>query len=851
MRASAVGLLLAGAAVCLLCGAAWADREKSWELDIPRQNVGTALSVLAQQTGTQLLFPYDAVTSQEANPLTGRYTLDEALEVMLRGTGLTGDVTSGGVIAISPETWATGQDQGGDMESEKKGVLAGLTAVVLSMFGADDATGQEPAESVSTRGILPVLEEIIVTAQKREERLIDVPMSMSVLTADDLARLGATRFRDFANTVPGMSFVDFGAGMSQITLRGVTNGSFDINSTVGLYIDEVPYGSSSPFTGAARHTLDVGLFDIDRIEVLLGPQGTLYGASTMGGLIKYVTGAPDPTRSGVDVRLGTSGTRDGDISYNGSVTVNSPFAGGKAALRATGYYSRDGGYIDNAGLGEEDVNSSDIYGGRADLLIAPSEALNIRFSAFAQDISRDGDGTTDYTFAGEPVDGELDQIRVFAEPFDSRFRLISGTVTYDLGSAVLTSISSYQTIRTKYDWDFSSTFVPLMQAFFGRTYSAVGNRQGPSTDKFTQEVRLAADGNERFKWAFGGYYTDETTDFVIDFVPIDAAGQPAPNDLASAFLPSSYEEYAAFGHLTWHLTEQFNVTGGIRYARNRQSNTQIASGLLVGSRPTGRSSEDVFTYLANARYHFNEHATFYVRYATGYRPGGPNFAATDPSTGDPIGQPAFDADTLNSYEVGLKAETANRKFGIQASGYYIDWNDMQINVIRGGFGAIANAPGGATIRGAELALAARPADGFTLKGTFAYQDAELSEADADLGGAEGERLPGVPRFTAGLSADYVFASPSLPTIGATFRYVSDRWASFDGSVGSLQYYLPEYETVDLRAGLTLGEVTMQLYLRNLLDERGQLSAVTSLATTARVAVTQPRTIGVTASMGFW
>lgn len=851
LQAPAVRLLLAGTMVCLLCGAGWADRDKSWAFDIPRQNVGTALSALAQQTGTQLLFPYDAVTSQEANPLTGRYTLDEALEIMLRGTGLTGGITGSGVIAISLETSATSQDQGDDMEREKKkGILAGLTSVVLSIFSVQNATGQDTAEGLSTGGT-PVLEEIIVTAQKREERLIDVPLSMSVLSADELARLGATRFRDFANTVPGLSFTEFGAGMTQVTLRGVTNGSFDINSTVGIYIDEVPYGSSSPFTGAARHTLDVGLFDIERIEVLRGPQGTLYGASTMGGLLKYVTRQPDPTRSGVDVRMGTSGTRNGNVSYNGAVTVNAPIAAGKAALRATGFYSRDGGYIDNAGLGQEDINSSDIHGGRADLLIAPSEAFSVRLSAFAQDISRDGDGTTDYTFAGAPVVGGLDQVRVFPEPFESRFRLISGTVTYDLGPAVLTSISSYQTTRTKYDWDFSSIFVPLLQTFFGRTYSAVGNRQGPSTDKFTQEVRLAADGNERFKWAIGGFYTDETTDYVIDLVLRDAAGQPAPNDLLSVFLPSDYEEYAAFGDLTWHLNSKFNVTGGIRYARNRQSNTQIGSGFLIGSRPTGHSSEDVFTYLANARYHFNDHATLYMRYATGYRPGGPNFAVDDPATGDPIGQPAFEADELKSYEAGFKAETEDRRFGIEASGYYIDWSNMQINVVRGGIASTANAAGGASVRGVELALAARLANALTLKGTFAYQDAELSEGDADLGGAKGERLPGVPRFTAGLNADYAFASRLQPTVGATLRYVSDRWASFNGSVGTPQYHLPEYETVDLRAGLTLGEVDMQLYLRNLLDERGQLSAVTSLGTTGRVALIQPRTFGVTASMGFW
>jgi iron complex outermembrane receptor protein len=688
----------------------------------------------------------------------------------------------------------------------------------------------------------------VVTVQKREERLINTPQSVSVLSADALAKAGALQFRDFATTVPGLTFTTVGAGYTQLALRGVTTG-FDVTPAVGIYVDDVPYGSSSGFAQGAQVTLDVGLFDIDRIEVLRGPQGTLYGASTMGGLLKYVTKRADAARFSVDAQAGSSGTEHGGVSYDGGMAVNAPIVAGKVAVRASGFYSHDGGYIDNLALGQDHVNRSGIYGGRTDLLFTPTSALTIRIGGFLQNISRDGEASANYTLAGAPKDGSLDQRRLFAEPFDQHFRLVSGTIAYDLGPATATSISSYQTTRTDMFFDFSSQFVPIF-ASIGLPYSAIGFPQGLNTKKFTEEVRLASSGTKPLEWLVGGFYTHEISENTQAFDLRDLAGQPAPNILYTFSSPSRYEEYAAFGDLTYHLTSKFDMSGGIRYAHNRQSFTQIGSGLLIGSAPTRRSSESVVTYLGNARYHFGDHATGYLRFATGYRPGGPNFVANDPTTGLPVAPPTFEADRLQSYEAGVKAETADRTLGFDLAGYYIDWNNIQINAVRGGFGVIANAPGGATVRGAELSLTANPTRDFTLAGAFAYQDAHLSEADPDLGGANGERLPNVPRFTAAVNADYNLPGSSLrPTVGATLRHISDRMAAFDrGPLG--QYRLPAYQTVDLRTGITLGPGNaLQLYVHNLFDSRGQL-AVFNNTGPGRVSILQPRTVGLTATTHF-
>jgi iron complex outermembrane recepter protein len=787
--------------------------------EIPAQRLETALQALAQQRDLQVICRTEVVGDLRTAGASGDLTTHEVLTQLLSGTGLTFRYLNENAITIVPTP-------------------AGPPSTSTEAAGADSDTSP------------PVIEEVVVTAQKRLERLIDTPQSVSVLTSDSLGKLDAVQFRDFANTVPGLNFTTNGAGYTRITMRGVTVGS-DLTPTVSTYVDEVPYGSSSTFAGAAFTAPDFGLFDIDRIEVLRGPQGTLYGASSIGGLIKYVTPSPDTTQLRGSARTGITETRDGSVSYYGAASINVPIVQDKVALRASGFYSRDGGYVDNPTLGREDVNQGKVTGGRVDLLLTPTEALSLRIAGYLQDLEHDGMTHVDYTFAGDPAQGELTQSRLLPEPFESRFRLVSGTLTYDLGAAALTSVTSHQTVRTDLAVDFSALYVPLLSTL-NRFYSTVGGPFAYATDKFTQEVRLASKSGTTLEWVIGGFYTDEDSEGRESFSLTGLAGQPAVNDIYDARVPSSYREHAVFGDLTWRITSRLDVTGGVRYAHNRQSFEQIVSGFLAPSRPVRRSSEDVVTYLGNARFHLNERANLYARYATGYRPGGPNFVGTDPLTGQPLGPTSFDADRLGSYEIGFKAETASRAFGIDAAVYFIDWNDVQISTVVNGFAVRTNAPGGATVRGGELKLDSRPIEGLTLSGAFAYQAPELSEANTALRGRQGERLPNVPRFTGTLNADYLLpiGGELQPALGTTVRYVADRRSGFDAGTGALrQYVLPEYTLVDLRAGMTFGPVDTQLIVRNLFDRRAQFSAFTTYGL-PYVSVAQPRTFGVSASMRF-
>jgi len=717
----------------------------------------------------------------------------------------------------------------------------------IAMLVATPSTAMAQQEQAAGPG-----NEIVVTAQKREERLIETPQSVTVLSGDDLVRIAAAQFRDFANSVPALSFTTAGAGQTQLTLRGVTSGT-DIGPTVGVYIDDVPYGSSSAFANASSLALDAGLFDMERIEVLRGPQGTLYGAGTMGGLIKYVTASPDASRIGGSAQASLSGTHSGSLGYNGAAAVNVPLADERAAVRASGFFSRDGGFVDNVILDNKDVNRSRIYGGRADLLFTPDEKLSIRIGGFLQNIHRNGTSAADFSLAGMPLDGALEQRRLIDEPFEQRFRLASATINYEFGAATLASITSYQTNNIAYTQDVSPVYVPLLGSF-GLPFAAVSVEQERRTRKFTQELRLASRGDGPFQWLGGLFYTDERSEADQLVLPYDADGAIAPVNLATVSIPSRYREMAAFGNITWLITDKFDVSGGLRYANNRQRFEQIGSGLLIGATPQVRAKDDVVTYLANARYRFSPQVTAYLRYATGYRPGGPNYVVNDPVTGEPLAPAVFKADSLQSYEAGLKAETSDRRFGIDVAAYHIDWSDMQIMTAAGGVSVIANA-GRADVTGGELTLTARPSSAVTATAAFAYQHARLADDSPSLGALKGEQLPNVPRYSVTMNLDYRAPEDAAlrPSVGGTIRFVSDRTASFDANAGFPQYSLPSYAAVDLRAGATFAGIDAQLFVRNVFDTRGQLSASTLLSILggpAQVTFMQPRTFGLSASARF-
>ncbi len=454
-------------------------------------------------------------------------------------------------------------------------------------------------------------DEIIVTAQKREQTLSQVPQSMSVLGGEALEQRQARSIADYAALVPGLSFESGNPGETRVVLRGINAGG--ASPTVAVYLDDTPFGSSTSQTNGATLAGDFDTFDIERLEVLRGPQGTLYGANSLGGVVKYVTVAPNLGEWQARGQAGIETVRGGDVGYSGNAVLNVPL-GDKIALRASGFYRRTGGYIDAIGLRDDNINRADSYGGRASLLVQPTDRLSLRLTAVLQNIDVEGRNAFDADpatlkpitadpFTGAPTGGGEVRYQLFPDRNRVRYRLYTGTLSYDFGVATLTSVTSYsrQVATDRSDVSYNDvgdglTLAQLASAgVFGLSPDAYGiYYPNQSTQKkFTQEVRLASNGTGRVDWLVGGYFTREPGQLYQRYFPYDnATGKavtPVPaipgfSDLALAQLDSVYKEYAGFGSATVHFGERFDLTLGGRYSHNDQRTTQLLDGILFGGR---------------------------------------------------------------------------------------------------------------------------------------------------------------------------------------------------------------------------------------------------------------------------
>ena len=775
---------------------------------------------------------------------------------------------------------------------------------------ANAATQPATGEAQTGSGALAVggqSEDVIVTAQRREQTLQEVPASISVVGGDALERLQAKSFLDYVQQIPGLNVVQDNPGQSRLILRGINTGS--VGSTVAVYVDDVPYGQSGSLANGAILAGDFDTFDVSRIEVLRGPQGTLYGSNSLGGVLKYVTNAPSTDKFELRAQGGAELVQRGETGYLANALVNLPL-GDSLALRASGFFHRTPGYTERTGLAGHDINRADSYGGRASLLFKPTDRFSIRLMGVLQNINVDSPSAFDADpVTLKPVNAVTlartgrTQTRYerIPENYDIRYRLYSGTLDYDLGFATFTSITSYATQKTEQLLDISTNAARgLAGLVYGLNNGAPANGgpanvglaqvNNPALKKWTQEVRLVSPKSDVFDWVVGGYYTHEKTVLAQEFLPfnlgttafIPTATTLGP-PLSAAFGPLSftrfvygnidakYEEFAGYANGTLHLGERFDLTLGGRYSHNKQSDTQGIVQLGLGDPISGRSKEGVFTWSVAPRFELSRNASLYARVAKGYRPGGPNFIPA----GAPAGFPAeFKSDTLISYEAGIKAQTADRSFGIDLSGFYVDWKDILIlssaDTPAGPVGVNANG-GRARTYGAEGTATLRPTQGFELSANLAYTKAYLRDdtvANGGLnlaGGLKGDDLPFVPRWSGTVSADYRWQMfDNTVFVGGDVHLQDDQKAGFSAAYRATygkQINLDGYSTVSLRAGADIGAFTIQVYGRNLLNSQGLINASgypfavpAAIGGTGtpliRATSVRPRTLGATVGVKF-
>jgi iron complex outermembrane receptor protein len=782
-------------------------------LDIPANTrLDEALTRWGTETGIQVMMNSETLAAQKTQgEVHGTQSAVRALAALLQNSGFsyTRNDNTVHVVRASAVT-APGNKPPTSADSTKK-APAGVQST-------PDAARQS------------VLEEVIVTAQKRSEKLMDVPSSLTALSAVELQEQGVTNFADYMTLVPSLSDFSGGAqGHGAVILRGLNTGYYQFSNTIGYYIDDIPFSATSPLSYGTFLTLDPDLTDIDHLEVLKGPQATLYGASTLGGLIKVVTKKPDLNSFEGEVRVEGSTVDGGGNGYGVVGIANIPLISGELGLRLSGFERETPGYMRNLTLGTDDRNVSRKDGGRVSLRWEPNEDFSVEVSALLQSLTVNG---WNYEFVDlqslRPLTGPYTYSLQYDPSYHTTYEVYNATVSYAVGSAgTLTNSTSYAKYQDREVEDYSLYYAPYYNAFAPEPVPANAAQPlifAPSLKKLTEELRFTSQRIGPVEWLGGLFYTDERIGYTNQFLnAIPPSTQPLPGpdgNIGSFDSPADYKEEAAFADLTYYFNNTVDLTAGGRYSHNQQSMTYCQSGfaLLNGCTPNSSSDSD-FTYLAALRWRVTQDLNTYARIATSYRPGGPQ---NTPIAGYPT---SFKADSLTNYEVGLKGDWVDHKVRANLAVYDMKWKDVQMTSSIDSFPVISNG-GKATVRGVELETQLVPADSLSVGINMAYTDAKLDSVSpgvsAITGAVAGDSLPFTPRWSGSVTADYERALNGMltSTVGLTYRYQGSKWSDYPGDAYNTGVVIPHYNTLDLRAGLRWSRYEAQVRVANLFNEQG-------------------------------
>lgn len=660
---------------------------------------------------------------------------------------------------------------------------------------------------------------IIVTATKRDANLQDIPFSINAQTAADIQKTGATNLEDLSRNVAGLTIQNLGPGQSQVSIRGVSAGQIvrdqpGVKEQVGVYLDESVISLS-------LFTPDLDLFDLNRVETLRGPQGTLFGSGSVGGTVRYITNQPKigVTEGSVEGNLNLV---DGDdLGGHLKGAVNIPM-GDKAAARAVGYYTRYGGFINalrEGGTVDKDVNDGERYGGRIAVTFAPTETISITPRVVYQKISTNGFNRQEvFNLYGNPFTTtrpavtfkEREQYLLLREAFEDETLIADATIKVGFGGVDLTSVSSYTDRNILVSRD-ASALTGSVSVDLG--YPAAGVllpsnlRDNTDVKSFTQEVRLSSNDAGPFQWVLGGFYSNTDRDYAqrlptpgYDAFTDARFGAGTSAAVANGFpLNAPYnadiiydiEQKAVFGEASYDFSDQFTLTAGGRYYDFSEDRTFKSGGLFSnGDNQSDSTSSNGFTPRILASFEAADGISINAQASKGFRLGGVNDPLNIPlCNGGATGvdamtygnRPRYDDETLWNYELGIK--TQGRGFTFNAAAFYTDISNLQVTADAGSCSSrvVFNVPKAHT-QGLEFELSARPAVGLDLGISGSIVEAKFDSSVTTTAGAviagirDGNRLPTVPKFQISANASYTFpVSDGVEAyIATSFQHVGNR-----------------------------------------------------------------------------
>jgi iron complex outermembrane receptor protein len=701
-----------------------------------------------------------------------------------------------------------------------------VCSIALAGFPVFGQEAEAPAATEEDEAVRPPIEEIIVTARKKAETVQDVPFSIVAQTEEILNYRGATSLEDVSANVAGFTVQNLGPGQSQVAMRGVSAGQVvrdqpGVKEQVGVYLDESVISLS-------LFTPDIDLFDMNRVEVLRGPQGTLFGSGSLSGTVRYISNAPELGVTDVYGELTAAVIDNGGFGGNAKVAVNAAL-GDKAATRITAYYSGFGGYMDAVQPDlstNNDVDSGDRAGIRWAFRIEPSDKLTITPRLIYQEVSMDGWNRIDsYNILGNPYTttrpavtlGEREQFTQIEEPFTDEFLLGDLTIEYDFGKVILTSITSYTDRDVLVVRDAGALTSSITGGSFGfaeEVYAIDSPLDDATTAQmFTQELRLSG-SSDKLDWVAGGFYSTIDRDynqtllvdgfteaaFATDPELADDFGLPydgpraAPDELFWSELKYQFEQVAVFGEINYAASDTVNLTLGLRWYDFKEDRTQAFDGLFSPfSQVPGSSTADGFAPRFMASWAVSNTTTLNAQISKGFRLGGINDPLNVPlCTAQDLetfgGRESWDDEELWNYEVGAKSAIMGGRGVFNVAVFYMDISDLQATVTAGSCSSrvVFNVPDSRSA-GIELEWAAQTSDRFDFAISASYINSELqstlTSTDEDgnvsiVGGIEkGNRLPTVPEFQGAAAATYTWPMTTVwdGYVTGTYQYVGDRF----------------------------------------------------------------------------